>query len=74
VVVPADNRRVPRVHEWHDAHATAAGAAAAPLLIRLFDKARLLAVLMLLVALLSFAFWFVGPDQIERFRTGQRCH
>jgi GPH family glycoside/pentoside/hexuronide:cation symporter len=44
--------------------AYAAGAAAAPLLIRLFDKARLLAVLMLLVALLSFAFWFVGPDQI----------
>jgi GPH family glycoside/pentoside/hexuronide:cation symporter len=44
--------------------AYAAGAAAAPLLIRLFDKSRLLAVLMLLVAGLSFAFWFVGPEDI----------
>jgi GPH family glycoside/pentoside/hexuronide:cation symporter len=44
--------------------AYAAGAALAPLLIRLFDKARLLAALMLIVAALSFAFWFVGPDQV----------
>lgn len=44
--------------------AYAAGAALAPLLIRLFDKARLLAVLMLIVAALSFAFWFVGPEDI----------
>lgn len=44
--------------------AYAAGAALAPLLIRLFDKARLLAVLMLIVAALSTAFWFVGPEHI----------
>ena len=44
--------------------AYAAGAALAPLLIRLFDKARLLAVLMLIVAALSTAFWFVGPEDI----------
>ncbi len=44
--------------------AYAAGAALAPVLIRLFDKSRLLAVLMLLVAGLSFAFWFVGPEDI----------
>jgi GPH family glycoside/pentoside/hexuronide:cation symporter len=44
--------------------AYAAGAALAPLLIRLFDKARLLAVLMLIVAALSAAFWFVGPEHI----------
>lgn len=44
--------------------AYAAGAALAPLLIRLFDKARLLAVLMLIVAALSTAFWFVSPEDI----------
>ncbi|MBE5314798.1 MAG: MFS transporter [Xanthomonadales bacterium] len=44
--------------------AYAAGAALAPLLIRRFDKARLLAALMLIVALLSTVFWFVGPEDI----------
>ncbi|SDD42923.1 MFS transporter [Aquimonas voraii] len=44
--------------------AYAAGAALAPLLIQLFDKSRLLAVLMLIVAALSTLFWCVGPEDI----------
>jgi GPH family glycoside/pentoside/hexuronide:cation symporter len=44
--------------------AYAAGAALAPLLIRLLDKARLLVLLMLIVSALSIAFYFGGRDDI----------
>ncbi|MCF2949729.1 MFS transporter [Paraglaciecola aquimarina] len=40
------------------------GAASAPLLTKLFDKKKLLVILMSAVAVLSFAFYFVPKDQI----------